>query len=199
MISWGVGDSAPPSIAPPRYRASGVLRQSGVRPNVGGACHICRIRSRTSWASAGRPGVPRWRKRRQCARKRLGCQAITMRGCTHGTTLYQPGHRCDSHAQHTRSDGRSRGRPTVCRETAPGCWSAKIFRGIAWRAWKKVTTKANRAESTGGIVKALMEIKYQEQHRSVGHECAQEPVMSSMTPDLGFREGHHGTTSSHRW
>ena len=72
-------------------------------PQVGFACHIVWISSRTSLATAGRPGVPCWLKRRQWSRKRWCCQAMTVRGWTNARASCQPGQRRDSHAQNRRS------------------------------------------------------------------------------------------------
>ena len=57
---------------------------------------------------------------------------------------------------------------------------------------KNVTTKANRAVITGGIVEALIETEYQKQRKSVGQGCGREQAMSSMTIGSGFREGQGG-------
>ena len=43
-------------------------------------CHIVRVRSRTSLAILGRPGVPCWLSCRQWSRKRWRCQAMTVWG-----------------------------------------------------------------------------------------------------------------------
>ena len=67
-----------------------------VHAAVSGALHsglasdMSRIRSRTSLAIAGRPGLLHWLRRRQCSRQRLCCHAMTVRGWTNGRAPYQP-------------------------------------------------------------------------------------------------------------
>jgi hypothetical protein len=39
------------------------------------------------------------------------------------------------------------------------------------RDWKNASTKANRAERTGGIVEDLTELEYQEQRKGVWQGC----------------------------
>src|SRR5882724_290579 len=95
----------------PTFRSSPTIQGE---PHVGLACHIAWMSSRTSWATAGRPGVPCSLTRRQWSRKRCCCQAITVRGWTNTRASGQPRQSRDSHPQNTRSVQRRRGRETVC-------------------------------------------------------------------------------------
>jgi hypothetical protein len=95
----------------PSFRSSPTMRGD---PQVGFACHIMRISSRTSLTMVGRPDLPCWLNRRQWSRNRCRCQAITVRGWTNARAWWQRGHSRESHTQNSRSAGRSRGRGLVC-------------------------------------------------------------------------------------
>jgi hypothetical protein len=78
-------------------------------PHVGFACYMSRISMRTSWAIAGRPGLPCWLKSLQWCRKRWCCQARIVRGWTKASACCQPAQRRERHAQNRRSLGRTHG------------------------------------------------------------------------------------------
>ena len=81
----------------------------------GFAFDIRRISSLTSGETRGLPGLVLPLVLVQCARERLRCQAITVRGCTSTTTARQRAQTFESHAQNSRSTGLIRGR-------VPDCW-----------------------------------------------------------------------------
>ena len=91
----------------PSFRSS--LRMRG-DPQAGLDSDIFRMRSRTSLAMAGRPGLPARLSRVQWSRNRLRCQEMTVLGFTKTRAPCQPDHARDSHTQSRRSAGFSRGR-----------------------------------------------------------------------------------------
>ena len=90
----------------PSLRSSLVMRGD---PQDGLARDILRMRSRTSLAMAGLPGIPRRLSRVQWSRNRLRCQEMTVLGFTKTRTSCQPDHTRDSQAQSRRSAGLSLG------------------------------------------------------------------------------------------
>jgi hypothetical protein len=89
------------------FRSS--LRMRG-DPQAGLDSDILRMRSRSSLAMGGRPGLPRRLGRVQWSRNRLRCQEMTVLGFTKTRAPCQPDHARDSHTQSRRSAGVSRGR-----------------------------------------------------------------------------------------
>jgi hypothetical protein len=109
---------------------------------------IVRIRSRTSFVTAGRPGCPLRTFQVQNSRKLFRCQAITVSGWTMTSAVRQSLHSPDSHAHKRRSAAVSLGRftercktPIWWRRARTSTWSAARLRNEA-------KTAANNAEKT---------------------------------------------------
>ena len=83
----------------------------------GFADDIRRIRSRTSFGTAGRPGFPERLSCAQCSRNFLRRQAITVSGRTITSASRQPGQTPESHDQKIRSLEWTGGRRQVRRST----------------------------------------------------------------------------------
>src|ERR1035441_6208931 len=96
------------------------------------------MRSRTSRATSGLPGLPCLLFQVQYRRNPRRCQAIAVSGLTMMSAERQPDHRCSSHAHKRRSSSVSRTRPRCdLRSTLIWWWRARISSCRAARVWKQ--------------------------------------------------------------
>jgi len=87
-------------------------------PQRGLATDIRRMRSRTSFATVGRPEFPDLVSLAQRSRNLRRRHAMTVRGCTMNTASRHPYQIRDSHAQRSRPPGSRRGHFAERRYTA---------------------------------------------------------------------------------
>ena len=107
-------------------------------PQSGFARLIFRMRSRTSGATSGLPGLPGRLFQVQYRRNPRRCQATTVSGLTMMRAERQPDHRRSSHPQKRRSTSVSRTRPRCDLQSTFIWWRrARISNCKAARVWKQ--------------------------------------------------------------